>query len=96
MERGQLKRIGIGKHFDASKSIPLKGCECWPGYATALSTFESGVLFNVNPTNKFIMEQTALDVMRNLKSRSGGNMKEAVTKELVHRGVMTRYNQRIY
>jgi len=68
----------------------LKGCEVWPGYATALSTFESGVLFNVNPTNKFIMEQTALDVMRNLKSR--GNVKEAVAKELVHRGVMTRYN----
>lgn len=32
--------------------------------------------------------------MRNLKSR--GNVKEAVAKELVHRGVMTRYNQRIY
>lgn len=95
MERGQLKRIGIGKHFDPSKSQPLKQCECWPGYATALSTFESGVLFNVNPTNKFIMEQTALDVMRNLKSR-GSNMKEAVSKELLHRGVMTRYNQRIY
>lgn len=56
MERGQLKWIGIGKHFDPSKSQPLKQCECWPGYATALSTFESGVLFNVNPTNKFIME----------------------------------------
>jgi len=95
MERGQLKRIGIGKHFDPSKSQPLKQCECWPGYATALSTFESGVLFNVNPTNKFIMEQTALDVMRNLKSR-GSNMKEAVAKELLHRGVMTRYNQWIY
>jgi len=56
IERAELKRIGIGKHFDASKSRPLKGCEVWPGYATALSTFESGVLFNVNPTNKFVME----------------------------------------
>ena len=56
MERGELKRIGIGKHFDASRSRPLKGCEVWPGYATALSTFQSGVLFCVNPTNKFVME----------------------------------------
>jgi len=95
MERAELKRIGIGKHFDASKSRPLKGCEVWPGYSTALSTFESGVLFNVNPTNKFIMEQTALDLMRNTRSKTG-NTKELVAAELVGRGVMTRYNQRIY
>ena len=92
METGELKRIGIGAHFDPSRSRPLKGCEVWPGYCTALSTFESGVLFNVNPTNKFIMETTALDTMRNLRSKSGSNIKEAVAKELLHRGVMTRYN----
>lgn len=91
IEKGELKRIGIGKHFDASRSRSLKGCECWPGYATALSTFESGVLFNINPTNKFIMEMTALDVIRNARSK-GGNMKDAVSKELANRGVMTRYN----
>ena len=65
----------------------------WPGYATSLSTFQSGVLFCVNPTNKFVMEQSALDVIRNNR---GPNMKEMIAKELVHRGVMTRYNKRIY
>ena len=47
----------------------------------------------MNPTNKFVMEQSALDVIRNNR---GPNMKEAIAKELVHRGVMTRYNKRIY
>ena len=53
------------------------------------------MLFCVNPTNKFVMEQTALDLMRNMRSR-GANMKAAVAAELMGRGVMTRYNQRIY
>ena len=39
------------------------------------------------------METSALDVIRN---RRGPNMKEAIAKELVHWGVLTRYNNRIY
>jgi aubergine-like protein len=94
MERGGLIQVGFGKHFDPSRSRDLKDCQVWPGYSTALSTFQSGVLFTVNPTNKFIMERTAYDVIKG--TRSGGNTKENIAKELHARGVMTTYNRRVY
>lgn len=94
MERGGLIQVGFGKHFDPSRSRDLNMCSVWPGYSTALSTFESGVLFTVNPTNKFIMERSAYDVIKG--TRSGGNTKENIAKELHGRGVMTTYNRRVY
>jgi len=94
MERGGLVQVGIGKHFDPSRSRDLQQAQVWPGYATSLSTFQSGVLFTVNPTNKFIMERTAYDVIKG--TRGGGNTKENIAKELHARGVMTTYNRRVY
>jgi aubergine-like protein len=94
MERGGLLQVGFGKHFDPSRSRDLNQCSVWPGYSTSLSTFESGVLFTVNPTNKFIMERSAYDVIKG--TRSGGNTKENIAKELHGRGVMTTYNRKVY
>ena len=94
MERGGLVQVGIGKHFDPSRSRDIQQAQVWPGYATSLSTFQKGVLFSVNPTNKFIMERTAYDVIKG--TRGGGNTKENIAKELHARGVMTTYNRRIY
>lgn len=94
MEKGGLLQVGFGKHFDPSRSQDLKEAQVWPGYKTSLSTFQSGVLFNVNPTNKFIMERTAYDVIKG--TRTGGNTKDNIAKELHGRGVMTTYNRRVY
>lgn len=94
MEKGGLVRVGIGKYFDPTRSRDLRDCQCWPGYATSLSNYQSGVLFTINPTNKFIMERTAYQVIKGIKS--GGNTKESIAKEIYGRGVMTTYNKRIY
>lgn len=94
MEAGGLKEVGRGKHFDPTRSQDLKEAQVWPGYHTSLSTFQSGVLFTVNPTNKFIMERTAYDVIKG--TRGSGNTKENIARELHARGVMTTYNRRIY
>ena len=93
MERGGLVQVGFGKHFDPSRSRDIKEAQCWPGYATSLNNYQSGVLFTVNPTNKFVMEKSAYDV---IKGKRGGNTKENIAKELNSRGVMTIYNRKIY
>lgn len=93
MEKSGLIQIGFGKHFDPSRQRELKDAVCWPGYSTSLSTYQSGVLFTVNPTNKFIMQKTAYDVIRGTR---GSNTKENIAQELNGRGVMTTYNKRIY
>lgn len=94
MEKGGFIQVGYGKHFDSSRSRDLNQCSVWPGYATSLSTFESGVLFTVNPTNKFIMERSAYDVIKG--TRGAGNTKENIAREIHGRGVMTTYNRRVY
>lgn len=47
----------------------------------------------MNPTNKFLMNRTALDVIKDVR---GSNTKENIAKELNARGVMTTYNKRVY
>ena len=93
MERGGLVQVGFGKYFDPSRQRDLKECNCWPGYATSLSNYQSGILFTVNPTNKFLMNRTAYDV---IKGTRGTNTKDNIAKELNARGVMTHYNKKVY
>lgn len=94
MMKSGLIRAGPGKYFDPTKSRTLKGCTVWPGWLTSMNLYQREILFTVNPTNKFITEKTAYQV---IKGRHGkGNSKENIAIELYGRGVMTVYNNRIY
>ncbi len=71
----------------------------WPGFDVRLNIKEAGIFLNIEPCNKIVRFETALEVMRgvidNCESR-GLNFHKQLSQEFERQTVVTSYNNKSY
>ncbi|XP_076226679.1 argonaute 3 isoform X2 [Nomia melanderi] len=92
-----LSLVRIGQHnFNPKgiRSVPQHKLEVWPGYVTAISEYEGGLMLCIDAKHRVMRTETVRDIMINLGNKP--NFRDAVMKEIVGLSVFTRYNNRTY
>lgn len=73
--------------------------EVWPGYATATRR-EKGLggrsLMMIDSLHKVCNKTTVLEVMTDIRNKSGGNFEQEINNEIIGTSVMTVYNRTLY
>lgn len=90
----KLKLKAFGRKFfnpNQSKSLKAHGLEIWPGFESAMTTTEKGILLNIDTTHRVLRTDSVLNVLKELKNK-GGNFHSEVEKSLIGSTVLTRYN----
>jgi len=94
-----LKMCPVGRnYYDPTKPKLLERLRLmlWPGYVTAIKTFEGGLLLNIDIAHKVLRNETARHVMENLFIENKNLFRENCIKELVGAVVLTKYNNKNY
>ncbi|XP_071550552.1 piwi-like protein Ago3 [Panulirus ornatus] len=94
-----LKMARIGKSYyspGGSVLVPQHKLEIWPGYVTAASCQEGGVMLCVDLSHRILRTETCYDVMVNMCRMQKANFKALAVKDLVGCVVLTRYNNKTY
>ncbi|XP_035226356.1 piwi-like protein Ago3 [Stegodyphus dumicola] len=94
-----LKMTQVGRnYFDPQGGIPVPKhrLEIWPGYVTAVQEYEGGVMLNCDASFRVLRSVTAHDLMHEASKQRGGDMRDAITKDLIGCVVLTRYNNKTY
>ncbi|OAD56703.1 Piwi-like protein 1 [Eufriesea mexicana] len=92
-----LSLVRIGQHSFNPKgiqSIPQHKLEVWPGYVTAISSYNTGLKLRIDARHRVIRTETVRDLMVALGRKP--QFKAAVVRELIGLSVLTRYNNRTY
>ncbi|CAH0720363.1 unnamed protein product, partial [Brenthis ino] len=93
----ELVRFGR-QHFNehAAIQIPQHKLEVWPGYVTAVSEFEGGLMLTLDSTHRVLRTQTVLSVIKDAIHREGAGWKRAMSDILIGCSVMTTYNKKLF
>ncbi|XP_052864304.1 protein argonaute-3 [Anopheles cruzii] len=93
----QLTTIARG-NFDPSLSriIPHQRLEVWPGFVTAVSEVEGGLMLNLDVSHRVLMQTTVYDQLKLLANADRGNFQDNARKALLGSVVLTRYNHKTY
>ena len=89
----KLNLVELGRnYYDSSlaRKYPHVRLELWPGYKTSLRQHEHQLLLCVEMTNKVLRDETAWDIIREVRDERG------IKFELLGAIVMTIYNRKTY
>jgi aubergine-like protein len=97
MRRLNLKQVGRNT-YDPSNSvrIPQHKLELWPGYVTAITRKEDGLLLMLDVSHRVLRDETALDFFYTLYEQHKHGFQEEATRQLLGAVVLTRYNNKTY
>ena len=76
--------------------IPQHKLEVWPGYVTAVSEYEGGLMLNCDVSHKVLRSQTARDLLVDIHKQDKNKVVENAQKALIGAIVLTRYNNKTY
>ena len=96
--QGKLNLVMIGrKFFNPERSISLQKHKLtiWPGYASAIGSFEAGCLINIDISHRCLRTDTVYDQLEELQ-RKGGDYRLAFSKLIIGATVLTLYNKKSY
>ncbi|XP_069817070.1 piwi-like protein 1 [Dendropsophus ebraccatus] len=93
-----MKQIGRN-YYNPNDSIEVRGhnLAVLPGFTTSILQYETSTMLCIDVSHKVLRNETVLDLMHNLYSKSGSKyFHDACSKELVGQVVLTKYNNRTY
>ena len=73
----------LGRRFFNEKwksMLPQHGVEVWPGYATSVAWYQSGLLLQIDTSSRVLRTTTLLDSINELGAQGG---QELVKRKLV-------------
>ena len=76
--------------------IPQHKLEIWPGYVTAVSEYEGGLMLSLDVSFKVLRSQTARDLLVDIHKQDKNKVVENAQKALIGAIVLTRYNNKTY
>ncbi|CAK8693256.1 unnamed protein product [Clavelina lepadiformis] len=94
-----MKMCPVGRNYYdpcRPKKLDKLRLNLWPGYVTAIKTFEGGLLLNIDVSHKVLRNDTARHVMEDVFQKTPSSFKEMCMRELVGAVVLTRYNNKNY
>jgi len=80
----------------AKKELKQYKLEVWPGYVTTINQMEQNLMLSVKVEHKVLRMDTVHDQISTVIGKNRDNYRAAVTKELLGKIVMTRYNNETY
>ena len=80
----------------AKKELKQYKLEVWPGYVTTINQMEQNLMLSVKVEHKVLRMDTVHDQINIVIGKNRDNYRAAVTKELLGKIVMTRYNNETY
>lgn len=89
----------VGRYYYDPKSpalIPQHKLELWPGYITAIQTYEGGIMLLADVSHRLLRTDTCLNYMYDIIQKNQQDYQNEVTKKLVGTIVLTRYNNKTY
>ncbi|XP_014672865.1 PREDICTED: piwi-like protein 1 isoform X2 [Priapulus caudatus] len=95
---GILKLTKVGQHYfnpDLKIEKANHRLEIWPGFQTAIRSFDGGIMLQCDIAHKIMRIDSVLDIMYELNQR-GGNIQEACARMIIGGIVLTRYNNKTY
>ncbi|XP_055684143.1 protein argonaute-3 [Lutzomyia longipalpis] len=86
------------KQFDPTKAkiVPQHKLEIWPGYVTAVDTFEGGLMLNLDVSHRRLSTMTIHEFMTDIYQRYKADFHKKVKEALIGKIVLTRYNNETY
>ena len=94
-----MKYLLVGRHFfnpDEKMRIPEHKIELWGGVLTAVNHHDGGVLMVCDTVHKIIRADRVIEILREIKNKSGADFKDSAKRELSGAIVLTSYNNRTY
>nr|XP_054773093.1 piwi-like protein 2 [Lytechinus pictus] len=96
-----LEMKQVGRHFfDPTRPaiVPQHKLEIWPGYITAISQYEGGLMLHADVAHKVLCNQTVLDTMQAIYSRvpDKNRFRDECTRQIIGSVALTRYNNKTY
>lgn len=94
-----LEMVQVGRYYynPATPScVPQHKLEVWPGYITAISEQDGGLMLLADASHRVLRTETVLDVMQNIVNRNAQGFRDEVIRTLVGTVVLTRYNNKTY
>ncbi|XP_069194478.1 piwi-like protein Ago3 isoform X2 [Procambarus clarkii] len=94
-----LKMARVGRSYYAPRGsvlVPQHKLEIWPGYVTAVSYQEGGIMLCCDVSHRILRTETCYEILTDLCEMQRSNFKAAAAKALVGCIVLTRYNNRSY
>nr|NP_001107667.1 seali [Strongylocentrotus purpuratus]ABY58155.1 seali [Strongylocentrotus purpuratus] len=95
----QMKQVG--RHFynpTTPSIVPQHKLEIWPGYITAISQYEGGLMLHADVSHKVLCNESVLESMQAIYQRIPNNIRfrEECVRQIVGTVVLTRYNNKTY
>ncbi|XP_037958160.1 protein argonaute-3 [Teleopsis dalmanni] len=94
-----LNYIRVGKkQFDPTnpKIMPTAKLEIWPGYATAVTECEGGLMLCCNLSHRLLNQKTVLELLTEIYQSKPSEFQINAKKALLGSVVITRYNNKTY
>ncbi|WAQ95553.1 PIWL2-like protein [Mya arenaria] len=70
--------------------------QVWPGYITAVSEQEGGLMLLADASHRVLTTETVLDKMQTMVQRNPQGFRDDVIRQLIGTVVLTRYNNKTY
>ncbi|KAG1661158.1 Piwi-like protein Ago3 [Nymphon striatum] len=97
MRHLNLARIGRNDYDPKGGiEIPQHRLEVWPGYVTAITDYEDGIMLNCDASFRVLRKVTAYDILQQCAQRNASQIKDEAVRQLLGNVVLTRYNNKTY
>ncbi|KAH3863467.1 hypothetical protein DPMN_026456, partial [Dreissena polymorpha] len=96
---GILKMVQVGRYFYNPYTpfgVPQHKLEVWPGYITAVSEQEGGLMLLADASHRVLTTETVLDKLYTIVQRNTHGFRDELIRTLVGTVVLTRYNNKTY
>ncbi|XP_059617616.1 protein argonaute-3 [Phlebotomus argentipes] len=86
------------RQFDPTKAklVPQHKLEIWPGYITAVETFEGGLMLNLDVSHRRLSTMTVKELMTDIYHRHPQDFHKKVKETIIGKIILTRYNNQTY
>ncbi|XP_052772354.1 piwi-like protein 1 [Mya arenaria] len=94
-----LSMVQVGRYFynpNTPSVVPQHRLEVWPGYITAVSEQEGGLMLLADASHRVLTTETVLDKMQTMVQRNPQGFRDDVIRQLIGTVVLTRYNNKTY
>uniref|UniRef100_A0A1B0CSE4 Uncharacterized protein n=2 Tax=Lutzomyia longipalpis TaxID=7200 RepID=A0A1B0CSE4_LUTLO len=78
------------------RELKFHKLEIWPGYVTAVDTFEGGLMLNLDVSHRRLSTMTIHEFMTDIYQRYKADFHKKVKEALIGKIVLTRYNNETY
>ncbi|XP_071483412.1 piwi-like protein 1 [Diadema antillarum] len=95
----EMKQVGRHYYDPTNPSVvPQHKLEIWPGYITAISRYEGGLMLHTDVSHKVLCNESVLDSMQAIYQRfpNDAKFREECVRQIVGMVVLTRYNNKTY